>query len=95
MADALPRSLAVSASVVVVIVGILVAAYFFWKNRGAADAMADRFAGAHRALEHKYYVDELYDAGVVQPVRLLSEAALWKGVDARLRLGADALIGQT
>jgi len=29
-------------------------------------------------------VDELYDAAIVQPIKLLSTGALWKGVDAGL-----------
>ena len=28
-------------------------------------SMAERFAGAHRTLSHKYYVDELYDATAI------------------------------
>ena len=35
-------------------------------------------------LLNKYYVDELYDAAIVQPIKLLSTGALWKGVDAGL-----------
>jgi len=42
----------------------------------------------HRLLLHKYYVDELYDAAIVQPVKTGSEQVLWKGVDAGLIDGA-------
>ena len=34
-----------------------------------------------RLLENKYYVDEIYDAAIVQPIRIVSEDGLWKGVD--------------
>jgi NADH-quinone oxidoreductase subunit L len=68
-------------SVVVALAGIGMAAYYFLKNRAAADRMAERFPGIHRVLEHKYYVDEIYDAAVVQPVQIVSEDGLWKGVD--------------
>jgi len=71
-------------SVVAGAAGILIASYFWLKNRTAADRMADRFAGVHRVLEHKYYVDEIYDAAVVQPVQIVSEDGLWKGVDVGL-----------
>ena len=71
-------------SSLVAILGIGIAAYFFWKNRGAADTMADRFSGIHRVLEHKYYVDEIYGAAIVQPIRIASEDALWKGVDVNV-----------
>ena len=34
-----------------------------------------------RVLEHKYYVDELYDAVIVRPLVWFSRSVLWKGVD--------------
>jgi NADH-quinone oxidoreductase subunit L len=43
---------------------------FAWRNYVAdparADQMRARFAGAHRVLSNKYYVDELYDATAVR-----------------------------
>jgi NADH-quinone oxidoreductase subunit L len=64
--------------------GIGIAAFFFLKNRSAADGLAHQFAGLHRLLTNKYYVDELYDAAIVGPIRLVSEEGLWKGVDVRV-----------
>jgi NADH-quinone oxidoreductase subunit L len=43
--------------------------------------MAARFQPIHRVLLNKYYVDEIYDAVFVQPIKTMSNA-LWKGVDA-------------
>ena len=34
-----------------------------------ADALAAQFGGLHRLLLGKYYVDELYDAVIVQPIK--------------------------
>jgi NADH-quinone oxidoreductase subunit L len=86
-------------SVVVALAGIAAAAYFFLKNRAAADRMAETFSGAHRVLEHKYYVDEIYDAAIVQPVQIVSEDGLWKGVDVgvidRVVNGVGGLVGGT
>jgi NADH-quinone oxidoreductase subunit L len=82
-------------SSVVALVGIGIAAFFFLKNRGAADALAERFAGLRRVLLNKYYVDEIYDATIVQPIRIVSEDALWKGVDVRLIDGAVNGVGET
>jgi NADH-quinone oxidoreductase subunit L len=62
--------------------GIGLAAFFFLSRREAADRAAARFAGVHRVLLNKYYVDELYDATVVRPVVALSVRGLWRGVDA-------------
>ena len=39
-------------------------------------------------LVNKYYLDEIYDATLVQPIKLLSEQGLWKIVDARVIDGA-------
>jgi len=68
-------------SVVVALAGIGAAVYFFLENRAAADTLAERFSGVHRVLAHKYYVDEIYDTAIVQPIRIVSEDGLWKGVD--------------
>ena len=58
---------------------------FFWGRRpDVADALARSFGGVYRLLLNKYYVDEIYDAAIVQPIKRLSTGALWKGVDAGL-----------
>jgi NADH-quinone oxidoreductase subunit L len=41
-----------------------------------------------RILENKYYVDEIYDASIVQPIRVVSEQGLWRGFDVRVIDGA-------
>jgi len=68
-------------SIGVAAAGIGLAAFFFLRRRDLADAAARRWQGLYRLLLHKYYVDEVYDAGLVQPVKTLSEQVLWKGVD--------------
>jgi NADH-quinone oxidoreductase subunit L len=82
-------------SITVALVGIGIAAYFFLKNRRAADAMAERFGGLQRLLLNKYYVDEIYDATIVQPIRIVSEQALWKVVDVKIIDAAVNGVGQT
>ena len=58
-------------------------AYFFWGgNLARAAGMQKRFRGVHGLLLNKYYVDEMYDATIVQPVKAVSTSVLWKGVDA-------------
>jgi len=54
---------------VIAIAGIGVAAYFHMFNRPAADAVARKNAKVVRLLENKYYVDEIYDAVIVKPLR--------------------------
>jgi NADH-quinone oxidoreductase subunit L len=63
------------------IAGIGIAWFFFLRNTRAADELAQRLAGVHRVLSNKYYVDEIYDAAVIQPIRIVSEEGLWKVVD--------------
>jgi|RhiMethySRZTD1v2_1073278.scaffolds.fasta_scaffold08348_11 NADH-quinone oxidoreductase subunit L len=79
----------------VAIAGIGIAAFFWLRNRAAVNAMTARFRGPYTVLLHKYYVDELYDAAVVQPIKLLSTGGLWKGADAGLIDGAVNGVGQT
>jgi NADH-quinone oxidoreductase subunit L len=75
-------------STVVALTGIGLAWLFFLKRRDLSDAAARRFRGLHRLLLNKYYVDEAYDAAIVQPIRIVSEQALWKGVDVGVIDGA-------
>jgi NADH-quinone oxidoreductase subunit L len=77
----------------VAIAGIGLAVFFWLRNRAAAAEMARRFGRVYRVLLGKYYVDEFYDAAIVQPIRRLSTGALWKGVDAGLIDGAVNGIG--
>jgi NADH-quinone oxidoreductase subunit L len=72
----------------IALAGIGIAAYFFLRNKGAADRVAASFAGAHRVLLNKYYVDEFYNAVVVQPIKRVSDRALWRVVDAGVIDGA-------
>jgi NADH-quinone oxidoreductase subunit L len=90
-----PELLLMLVSTAVAVAGIGIAVYFFLKNRAAADRLAERAAGMHRVLEHKYYVDEIYDAAIVQPILIVSEQGLWKGVDVRVIDGAVNGVGET
>src|SRR5581483_6252110 len=81
-------------SSLVAIAGIATAFYFFVRNRRAADEMATRFSGVHRLLANKYYVDEAYDAAIVQPIRIVSEDGLWRGIDVRVIDGSVNGVGE-
>jgi NADH-quinone oxidoreductase subunit L len=82
-------------SVGVAVFGILIATYFWLRNRPAATKVARSAAPIYTLLLNKYYVDEIYDATVVQPIRIVSEEALWKVVDIKLIDGAVNGVGQT
>jgi NADH-quinone oxidoreductase subunit L len=70
-------------SSLIAVAGIGIAGFLFLAKPGAANALAERFGGLRTLLLNKYYVDEVYDAAIVQPIRLMSEEGLWKAVDAR------------
>ncbi len=71
-------------STAVALAGIGLATVIYRRRQGAAEAIAARFAGVYRLLLGKYFVDEAYDAALVQPVKRLSNTLLWRGVDAGL-----------
>ena len=75
--------------------GIGIAMFFFLRKRDAADHMAARFGAVYRLLSNKYYVDEIYDTTLVQPIRILSEEGFWKRVDVRGIDGAVNGVAET
>ncbi len=62
-------------------------AYAYARLKPAALVPKDQSPAAHgieRVLEHKYYVDEIYDRTIVRPVVALSRRVLWRGMDTGL-----------
>ena len=83
--------MAISTGIAVAGIGI---AMFFWLRRPSAAAALERqFSGVHKLLLNKYYLDEIYDAVIVQPLKQLSTGALWKGMDAGLIDGSVNGVG--
>ena len=82
-------------SSVIAFAGIGIAIFFFLKNRRAAEMLAERFAGVRNLLVNKFYVDEIYDATIVQPIRIISEAGLWKTIDVQVIDAAVNGVGDT
>lgn len=80
-------------SVLVAFGGIGTAWFFFRRKPEAADAMAARFSGVHTLLLNKYYVDEIYNAVIVQPIKRVSSGVLWRGVDAGIIDGTVNAVG--
>src|SRR5262249_28260081 len=52
-------------SVLIAVIGISVAWKFYVTSPEISEDLAERFAGPHKLLTNKYYVDELYDATVI------------------------------
>jgi NADH-quinone oxidoreductase subunit L len=72
----------------IALIGIGLAAFIWLKRRDIADSMARNYAGLYRLLLNKYHVDEVYDAAVVQPIRIGSQEGLWRGLDVQIVDGA-------
>jgi len=75
-------------SSIVALVGIGLAAFIWLRRREIADKAAASFPGVYRLLLNKYYVDEVYDATIVQPIRIVSQEGLWRGIDVNVIDGA-------
>src|SRR5438874_11295980 len=70
-------------SVVIALTGISIGWFVFQKQPVRA---------MPRLLENKYYVDEIYDATIIQPIKVASREGLWKVFD----LGViDGIFGST
>ena len=79
-------------SSVVALTGIGLAWFFFVSDPKRSESVAQSFSGLRTVLLNKYYVDEAYNAGVVQPIRVTSEQVLWKVVDVA---GIDGAVNGT
>src|SRR5262245_17557900 len=69
------------ASVGIALVGLLVARQFYLVNPALPEKLMNRFRGIYTTLLNKYWVDEIYDAVIVQPIKLVSTYILWKFAD--------------
>jgi NADH-quinone oxidoreductase subunit L len=75
-------------SSLVALAGIALATFLWVKNRQIPARMAQQYSGIHRLLLNKYYVDEVYDATIVQPIKVVSTEGLWRGFDVKIVDGA-------
>jgi NADH-quinone oxidoreductase subunit L len=82
--DTSTELLLMAVSVGVAVAGIGLAMYFWLRNRAAAARSARSAAPVYTLLLNKYYVDEIYDAVVVQPIKRGSTLLLWQGADVAL-----------
>jgi len=81
-------------SVGVAMIGIFMAFRLYLIKPSLATALQQRFAGIHRALLNKYWVDEVYDAIAVRPIHRAS-LAFWKFWDEKIVDGIVNGVGYT
>ena len=90
--DANVEWLVMGLSTLIAVAGWFVAMRLYRERGNAADvAFEQRSPGLARAIENKWYVDELYGAVVVRPLAGISRF-FWKGVDALID-GLAAMLG--
>jgi NADH-quinone oxidoreductase subunit L len=70
--------------VIVAVLGLLVAWWFYIKRPDTPKRMAQSVHGLYTLLLNKYYVDEIYAALIVRPLLWISTNVLWHVVDEGL-----------
>jgi len=81
-------------AVVVALIGVFIAHTFYFRKNDRAAKLASTFSGVHKLLEHKYWIDEIYGALIVQPLTLASRYILgWIGEAFIIRGSAWLLAG--
>jgi NADH-quinone oxidoreductase subunit L len=75
------------------LIGIGIAYWMYVVSPTIPDQIVSRFAGLYTLIYNKYYVDEVYDATVVDPIVGGSSSVLWRGVDVGLIDGTVNGIG--
>ena len=77
--------------ILLIVISVLAAAggiFYAWKvylkNPEIADKTASKFKGAYNILLNKYFLDEAYDATIVNPIVKGSDKILWKIADNKL-----------
>ncbi|MCC6933332.1 MAG: NADH-quinone oxidoreductase subunit L [Deltaproteobacteria bacterium] len=70
-------------SMFVALGGLALALTFFWYLPKVTQAVAKVFAWPHKLLSHKYYIDEIYNWVIVEPLRFVA-GALFKVIDRAL-----------
>jgi len=68
-------------SVAIAAAGIYLARRIYLEKKDVAEKAASRFSRIYNLLLNKYFIDEIYDGAVVNPLVKGSEKLLWKRVD--------------
>ncbi len=71
-------------SFVAALAGLGAAYWLYLASPGLPGRLAARVGWLYRLVANKYYVDEIYNALIVNPIRVASEKLLWQDIDAGL-----------
>jgi NADH-quinone oxidoreductase subunit L len=67
--------------VLIALAGLLLAWWFYIKSPQTPKKLAQSLRAAYTLVLHKYYVDELYNTAIIQPLLWISTNVLWHAVD--------------
>jgi NADH-quinone oxidoreductase subunit L len=67
--------------VIIALLGLLIAWWFYIKSPETPKKLAQSVRGLYTLVLHKYYIDELYNAVLVQPLLWISTNVLWHVID--------------
>jgi NADH-quinone oxidoreductase subunit L len=67
-------------SLAIAFLGIFLAYSFYVRGQGVGASYAQRWPGLYQLLANKYYVDEIYDAFIVQPIKRASQW-MWRSFE--------------
>jgi NADH-quinone oxidoreductase subunit L len=67
--------------VIIALLGLLIAWWFYIKSPETPKKLAQSVRGLYTLVLHKYYIDELYNKVIVQPLLWISTNVLWKVID--------------
>jgi NADH-quinone oxidoreductase subunit L len=82
-------TLVVVVSIAAGLLGIALAYFMYVLRPEVPEAIARNARGVYTLVYNKYFVDELYDATIIQPIKEGSRAVLWRGADVGF---IDALV---
>ena len=70
------------------LLGFLLAWWMYVRSPEVPKKLAESLSAPYKLLAGKFFVDELYAAVIVRPLRWISENVLWHAVDERVIDGA-------
>jgi NADH-quinone oxidoreductase subunit L len=82
-------------SILAGLIGLFAAWYLYLSRPELPGRIVTRIGGLYSLVVHKYYVDEIYQDGIVEPIVDGSRSVLWKGVDVEVIDGAVNGAGST
>ncbi len=71
-------------SVAIGLFGMFAGWKIYTQKTEVAEHTAKKFSGLHKLLWNKYFVDEMYDALIVNPIKQTSDTFLWKILDVKI-----------